>query len=276
MSEKLQNNSSVLELKVLGARGSMPVDGKEYIKYGGSTSCYRVRAGNEEIYLDAGSGIVKAKPESNTNITILLTHMHLDHIIGLPFFMALSQANRPVDIYSRKRSGLSAREAINRMISPPYWPLKIEGYPAAVKYHEIDDIVNKLKIGNVEVDMMEGTHPGGSTIYRLNYEGKSLVYATDFEHNPKGCDELIRFATDCDLLLYDAQYKEEEYEKYRGYGHSTPNAGLKVAAEANAKKILFVHHSPLRIDEELLEMEHSLTLQRKDVQFAKAGAEVLL
>ena len=276
MSEDLRNDNSTFKLEILGARGSMPVTSKEYMEYGGATSCYRVRIDDEEIYLDAGSGILKANPDSNTHITILLTHMHLDHIIGLPFFMALSQKNRIIDIYSRKRSGLNAREAINRMISPPYWPLKIENYPATVKYHDINDTSSKLKIGNIDIDMLEGTHPGGSTIYRLNHKGKSLVYATDFEHMPNGCDDLIHFASDCDLLLYDAQYKSEEYEKYKGYGHSTPEAGLNIAREANSKKILFIHHSPVRSDEELSEMELNLSLKSKYVQFAKAGSEIFI
>ncbi|MBR1859145.1 MAG: MBL fold metallo-hydrolase [Selenomonadaceae bacterium] len=274
MSEDFKN--PVFRLKILGARGSMPVNGKEYIKYGGATSCYKIRVDDEEIYLDAGSGILKANPEAHTHITILLTHMHLDHIIGLPFFVALTQKNRSIDIYSRNRSGLSAREAMNRIISPPYWPLKIENYPANVKYHEIDINSNNLKIGNVNIDIMEGTHPEGSTIYRLNYKGKSLVYATDFEHMPNGCDDLIRFASDCDLLLYDAQYKSEEYDKYKGYGHSTPEVGLEVAKEANAKRLLLVHHSPGRSDEELAEMESNLTLNNKNVQFAKVGVEIFI
>lgn len=276
MNEDLRNNNPIFRLEILGARGSMPVTGKEYMEYGGATSCYRVRVDDEEIYLDAGSGILKSKPDPNTHITILLTHMHLDHIIGLPFFMALSQKNRIIDIYSRKRSGLGVRDAINRMISPPYWPLKIEDYPAIIKYHDIDGNSSKLKIGNVDIDMMEGTHPGGSTIYRLNHKDKSLVYATDFEHTPKGCNNLIHFASDCDLLLYDAQYKSEEYEKYKGYGHSTPEAGLNVAKEANSKKLLFIHHSPARSDEELSKMERNLSLPNEYVQFAKAGSEIFI
>jgi len=256
------------KLTVLGTRGSMPVEGKIFEIYGGATSCYKVQAVNEEIYLDAGSGIVSALPKANSNITILLTHMHLDHLVGLPFFIALTQKDRPIEIYAAKRVGLMPKEAIDKLISNPFWPCKIEDYPAKVSFHLL---LKKFFIGEVEVDTLEGSHPKGSTIYRLTYNGKSIVYATDFEHNPEACQALADFAKGCDILLYDAQYTAAEYERYKGYGHSTPEEGIKVATAAGVKKLIFVHHAPLRNDEELAGLERKF-----GVQFAKAGDEFLL
>lgn len=256
------------KLTVLGTRGSVPVEGKDFEIYGGATSCYKVQADNEEIYLDAGSGIVSALPKANSNITILLTHMHLDHLVGLPFFIALTQKDRPIEIYAAKRVGLMPKEALDRVISNPFWPCKIEDYPAKVSFHLLPE---KFFIGEVEIDTLEGSHPKGSTIYRLTYNGKSIVYATDFEHNPEACAALADFAKGCDILLYDAQYTAEEYERYKGYGHSTPEEGIKVATAAGAKKLIFVHHAPLRNDKELAELERKF-----DVQFAKTGDEFLL
>ena len=263
-----------MKLTVLGVRGSMPIEGKKFEFYGGATSCFKIQAGNEEIYLDAGSGIVSAKPAPDSRITILLTHMHLDHIIGLPFFAALSQINRSVDIYAKERSGLNTQAAIDKLISPPFWPLKVGDYPANINFHDLPK--NIFHIGAVTVDFMEGNHLQGSTIFKLSYFGKSLVYATDFEHTPKSCAALANFSKGCDLLLYDAQYKEKEYDKYRGYGHSTPTAGLEVADKASSKKILFVHHDPRRIDEELQAMEREVIGQNKNAAFAKINDEILL
>lgn len=263
---------SSLKMTVLGTRGSVPVEGKEFAIYGGATSCYKIQAGNEEIYLDAGSGIANALPARDTRITILITHMHLDHLVGLPFFIALTHKDRPIDIYANKRAGLMPKEAIDRLISNPFWPCKIEDYPAKVSFHLLQE---KFSIGDIEIDTYDGSHPGGSTVYRLTRQGKSLVYATDFEHNPKACAELASFAKGCDLLLYDAQYTAEEYERYRGYGHSIPQEGIKVADAAKVSKLVFVHHTPLRSDAELAELERTFGREGK-ITFAKVGNEFVL
>lgn len=260
------------KLNVLGTRGSVPVEGKNFSVYGGATSCYKIHAGNEEIYLDAGSGIVSALPAPNSNITILLTHMHLDHLVGLPFFIALTQKDRPIDIYAAERVGLMPKEAIDRLISNPFWPCKIEDYPAKVTFHLLP---KKFSVGDVEVETLEGSHPKGSTIYRLTYRGKSIVHATDFEHNPEACAALADFAKGCDILLYDAQYTAAEYERYKGYGHSTPEEGIKVAEKASVKKLVFVHHAPLRNDDELAELEKIFGREGK-ITFAKFGDEFSL
>ena len=110
----------------------------------------------------------------------------------------------------------------------------------------------------------------------MTYQGKSLVYATDFEHTPESCAALAAFSKGCDLLLYDAQYTPEEYERYKGYGHSTTEEGFKVADKAGVKKLLFVHHAPWRIDNELMDMEREIATRHADVSFAKIGDEFSL
>lgn len=158
------------------------------------------------------------------------------------------------------------------MVSNPFCPCKIEDYPAQVSFNLLP---KKFFIGAVEIDTLEGSHPGGSTIYKLTYQGKSLVYATDFEHNPAACESLTNFAKGCDLLLYDAQYTAEEYERCKGYGHSTPEEGIKVAEKAAAKKTLFIHHTPWRTDKEFAQMEQTFG-RGNQISFVKINEEIFL
>ncbi|MBR3722394.1 MAG: MBL fold metallo-hydrolase [Selenomonadaceae bacterium] len=262
-----------IELSVLGTRGSMPGEGGIFSRYGGSTSCYLVKIGKEEIYLDAGSGIADAKPANDANITLLLTHMHIDHLVGLPFFRALTEKNRRINIYGAPRAGLTPAEGIERLMSPPFWPAKICDYPAQTEIHTLPTEGEfTFPIGKVNVRMIEGQHPNGSTIFRLDYSDKSLVYATDFEHNDESSEKLIAFAQNCDLLMYDGQYTDEEYTKYKGYGHSTPSVGISIAKKCGAKSLLLVHHAPWRTDKELDSIETDLQAEYGEwISLAKIG-----
>ena len=270
--------SPELQMNVLGARGSMPGEGSRFSRYGGSTSCYLVRAGREEIYLDAGSGIASAAPAEEADVSLLLTHMHIDHLVGLPFFRALIDKNRKVDIYAAPRAGLSPEAGIDRLISPPFWPARIHDYPAQTEIHILPtDGEYSFQIGEVNIRMMEGAHPDGSSIFRLTYGGKSLVYATDFEHGDESSGRLTDFAKNCDLLMYDAQYTNEEYERYKGYGHSTPAMGVEVATKCNANRLLLVHHAPWRTDEELGSWERDLRASYGEwVSLAKIGEKIFI
>lgn len=261
-----------LRLEVFGTRGSNPIFGDVYSKYGGSTSCYLVEANDgtkqEAIILDAGSGISNVKDLADyKQITILLSHPHLDHILGLPVFPYLGDKNRNIRIYLAKKCGLSAKEQIDTVFSQPYWPLKISDYPALV---EIMDMPESFDIGGVHVDTMDSNHPGGSTIIRLALGESKLIYATDYEHGePETERKLIEFSRDANLLLYDAQYMEDEYEKCRGYGHSTPEEGIKIKEKSGAKEIVFIHHSPEHNDLFLYESERRYT--ERAAHFAREG-----
>lgn len=258
-----------LFITFLGTRGSVPVSGKEFKIYGGATSCVRVLAGDEEIYLDAGSGIVQARPEADTHITVLFSHLHLDHVQGLPFFPALSVAGRPVALYAKDPEGMTGRETIDRLFSPPLWPCRIWDYPADVFFCPLPD---QLSIGSVEVTSMPSHHPGGAIIYRLAYRERSLVYATDFEHTGEKLNELVRFSQNADLLIYDGQYTQEEYEMRKGYGHSTAAVGLEIADAAHVKRLLITHHDPRHTDDWFFQMER----QDSRITYAKDGEEMVL
>lgn len=249
----------------------MPVSGKEYEIYGGGTSCYRICSSDndpEEIYLDAGNGIINARPKTGSHVSILFSHLHLDHVVGLPFFRGLTEKDRIIDLYAVTKDGMDVEKALDTLFSPPYWPCRIKDYPATVQYFSP---LKSFSIGAFQIQTLEISHPGSTTAYRLTQGGHSIVYATDYEHGGSSQQELIEFSKDADLLIYDGQYTQEEYPSHKGYGHSIPEIGLTVASQAGVKRILFTHFDPTHSDAFLTEWEARITQQAPTAAFAKVG-----
>ena len=255
------------KLTIFGARGSGPVSGKEFDKYGGDSSSYMIEAGGEKIFLDAGTGIMKTPKFDDMKISVLFSHLHIDHLIGLPFFWPLLDKDRTIDVYCVRRMQAPIKNQLNGLFVPPFWPCRIDDYKANVRYFEP---VFPFNIGEVVIDGMEGNHPGGSTIFKISYGNKSVVYMTDYEHDEKGfSEELKAFVKDADLLLYDATYTKDEYHGHEGYGHSYPEKGIELKDAASVKRMIFVHHSPDHTDEFMDNEIRKLT--RDDVSYAIAG-----
>ncbi len=268
-----------MKLTICGIRGSNPVFGKEYEKYGGSTSCYLIETDTQAVIVDAGTGIINVPQIDQQNIPILMTHSHVDHLIGLMTFKVLHDAHKNIDIYLAKREGLSPKKQIERLVSNPLWPCKIDDYPAKVAIKELKMADKELEFGDIKVFYMEADHPGGSTIYGFEIGGKKIVLVTDHEHrNEKKTKELADFAKESDLLLYDAQYTEEEYERHKGYGHSTPQAGIRLKELAAAKKLVFIHYLPSHTDSFIKGQEESIKKQysSKDISFGYEGEVITL
>lgn len=269
-----QNMEPGFRIEVYGTRGSNPIFGEPYAKYGGSTSCYAITATTEDsqeaIFLDAGSGMINAAGIENSNISIILSHSHLDHILGLMVFPYLNDEDKSITIYLASRNGLSAKAQIDALISKPLWPCNIDDYKAKVTIKDMPEIFN---IGAVHVETIESNHPGGSSIIRLSIDGKRFVYASDYEHGDEEKEkQLAEFSKDADLIFYDAQYTASEYPRYKGYGHSTPEEGIKLKEISGAKEIAFVHHSTKHNDlflyqEERKYLEHGAHFAREGEVF---------
>lgn len=263
--------NTVFQLKVLGARGSVPACGRDFAAFGGSTSCYLVQAGDKSVFLDAGSGILSAPVDFDVPPVILLSHLHLDHVLGLGMYARLSRKGLSTDIYVPAADDAAAEAALNGLYEPPYWPLTLKNYAGDVA---IRSLPTALTFGDLRIDTMEGFHPGGCRVFRLSYGGKSLVYATDQEPDEVGLSALAAFSENADLLLYDGQYTEEEYEKRRGFGHSTAQRGMQLMQVCSAKKLLIVHHDPNSTDAVLQQREAAIG--RSDVCYAKEGETIAL
>ena len=260
-----------MRVTVLGSRGSVPVCGSDFSVFGGNTSCYLVEAGDERIFLDAGSGLVNAPVRFSRAPVILLSHPHVDHLLGLGMYERISQPGTMTKLYVPARDAQEAQAVIERLYSPPLWPLGLDGYAGDL---QIEAMPKAMRIGEAAVETERGSHPGGSQLIKICHAGKVLVYATDFEHGEKASARLAQFSRDADLLLYDAQYGEGEYGAHRGFGHSTLEEGVALMDRAGVKKMMVVHHDPHSTDKVLLARERKLG--RTDIWFAREGAVIEL
>jgi len=256
-------NDSGMRLTVLGARGSIPVSGPQFALFGGSTSCYMVEAGGETIFLDAGTGLLSAPVNFSRPPVILLSHLHLDHVLGLGMYPRLLQAGAETRLMLPAADAQEARDTLARVFGPPYWPLTLTEYRGNV---DIAPLTPHFTVGAVEVDCLEGRHPGGCTVFRLRCGDESLVCATDYEPDDISFAALSDFCAGAGLILYDAQYTAEEYGSRAGFGHSTAEKGLELLEKSGAAQLLLVHHSPDARDEELLRRERAL-----QVHYAREG-----
>lgn len=263
-----------VRVRLLGVRGSMPVHGPSRAVFGGETSCVLYQAGDETVLLDVGTGLLwEGLPEalSQPRFTLLITHAHVDHIIGFPMFSPFFRPDCSCDIYLKTRDGRTAREQLETLMSPPLWPVPPGALRASLTFH---DIPPSFDIGGIRVDTMEVPHPGGATAYRLSWRETSVVYATDAELLSEDVPAFCRFAGGCGLLLLDAQYSEAEYRVSRGFGHMPVDWAAEVARRCGARQTVLVHHAPMRTDEQLLAWDQALRQKMAAIRFGRAGDEL--
>ena len=243
---------------VLGVRGSFPVTGRDFSEYGGNTSCFLVDLGGETVVLDAGSGLASlgagvSLPGGRRHIHILLSHLHLDHIMGLFSFPLLHNRLAEICLYGEARGDRTLRSQLSSVLGPPYWPLALDDFPARVQMRELAPGM-RLTLGDgVAVSTLRGNHPGNSLLYRLEGGGKTLVYALDCEMDGDMSAALTPFAQGADLLIWDAAFADDDL--IRGWGHSTWREGLALGRLAGVKRVLMTHYDQAYSDRFLAEQE---------------------
>lgn len=264
-------------VKLLGVRGAAPISGEKYTKYGGATSCVLVQIGGENILFDAGTGLLSIRKHlkhDEKSVHILLSHPHLDHLEGLPSCPLLFEKGVKTVVYATPHGELSAAQQVEALLSPPLWPVGLTAFAAALSFYDI--LSSSFFIGEVRVDTMSGSHPGGCTMFRLTYKGKSIVYATDFEQDMGANERLFDFAKDCNLFLCDGEYTQEEFLQKRGFGHSTWNFAAQTGASCGAVQTKIIHHSLFREDKDLDNMQESIPISYPNCSFARSGEEITL
>lgn len=269
----VEQNASVV---ILGARGSIPVSGRQFMAYGGATTCVLVRLGGQPVVLDAGTGLLSLPRflgEGENHVPLLLSHPHADHLLGLPMCPLLSRPGFRMDLYAARRGGLDGEGQVRALLSPPLWPVGPECLTSPPVFH---DLPGHMELGAVTVETMEGVHPGGVSLFRLTGGGRRVVFVTDCTLTEELLPALTDFARDCDLLLCDGQYSREEWPARSTFGHSTWQAAARLGAACGAGRVRVIHHDPGHTDEQLEAAGRELAAIHPDCGFGREGEEVLL
>lgn len=220
------------------------------MEFGGHTACVEIRCGERLFIIDAGTGIAALGMELGASapetIDILFSHLHLDHIGGLPFFKpALLGKDRVIRTYCGNLDGESAMDSLERLFAPPLFPVRLGQLPSRFEHvgFKAGECLTFEDGARVETHSLN--HPGGATGYRFNHKGHSVCYISDLEHSEPWPDpDLIAFVRNADLIIYDGMFSEDQYPSCRGWGHSTWQKGVELAQAASAEQLAIFHLYP--------------------------------
>jgi len=265
-----------MRARIWGCRGSIATPGPGTLRYGGNTSCVELRTRDRTvIVLDAGTGIrllgAALEADAPATIHLLLTHLHLDHLEGLPFFEPVWNEGTELHVWGPPSPVRSLEDRIARYVSPPLFPRRLAEMPARLSFHDVPG--EEWTIGSTRILAHPVTHPGPTVGYRLSEDGRSLAYIPD--HEPAlGLGDLAAMspewlsghalAEDVDVLLHDAQYSADEYRARVGWGHSKVDDAVTFALSAGARHLVLFHHDPLHGDSELEALLVSAAHRRGD------------
>lgn len=248
-------------IKFWGVRGSRPVPGPDTLKYGGNTPCVQVQIGEKLIILDAGTGICnlgKALMKKNGSLQgdIFFSHVHWDHIQGFPFFSPAYAKGSLFRLYGEPKNNTGFEEQMSAFMKNPYFPIKIDSIKEQIEMYDIRPGQEVCISPDIAVKAARNHHPDGSISYRIEHGGRSCCYVTDTEHYEEVDPILREFIRGADVVIYDANYTDEEYygrngqSPTKGWGHSTWREGVKLVEAAGAGRLVLFHHHTDRTDRE--------------------------
>jgi len=246
-----------------GVRGSIPTPGPDTVEIGGNTSCVEVRAGGHLLVFDGGTGIrllgQKLIKELPIEARIFFSHVHWDHIQGFPFFAPAFIPGNHIHLYGGNNVSRTLEETLAGQMDHPSFPVHLSEMGAKMNFYDlyegqVVELPSKDGTGVVRISNTRGNHPNGVWVYRVDHDGKSMVYATDTEHYSIVDPKLARISKGVDVLVYDAMYTPEEYAgevgggPKTGWGHSTFDEAVRLAEKAAVKKLVLFHHDPAQND----------------------------
>ena len=274
--------------KLYGVRGSYPIAPEAGTQIGGNTTCLLVRTRKQIIIFDAGSGLIKLgqnlipeilqhqeKSIEPFHITFIFTHTHSDHLLGFPFFAPLYMPNVHLHFYGPAILGVSFEAILRQWVAPQYYPVDMDEFRSKKSFKNVNENLLLYFTGDdpqpkschstttppdgavmVVRNMKYYFHPkDGSYVYRVEWNDKKLVLATDVEQYEGTDQRLVNFSKEADILIHDAQYTPDQYRNFAGYGHSSFTAACNAGKKADVKKLLLFHHHPGNTDDDLFRLE---------------------
>ncbi len=251
-----------MRARVWGCRGSLPAPGPETVRYGGNTSCVELQVDEgTTLVLDAGSGMRPLGHELAASgvpvIHVLLTHLHLDHLQGLAFFLPFWSDDVELHIWGPPSPSYSLAERVATYVSPPLFPVPLSEVPSRPLFHDVPE--EPWKIGSALVAGYPVVHQGPTMGFRVTADSRTLAYIPD--HEPSLGVDLHHLEPDwisgyqvahgADVLFHDSQYSQGEYASHTGWGHSSVDHALLFANAAQADRLVMFHHDPAHSDAEL-------------------------
>ncbi len=241
-----------MRIKFWGTRGTRPTPGRRTLRYGGNTTCLEVRdkEGNLLI-IDSGSGIAelgaKLGQDEPLQAHLLITHTHLDHIQGFPFFPPAFTQGTHLTIVGPAGSAKSLQAAFADQMDPAYFPVRLDHMPADLEFIERNP-GEMFEVGGLRITPQLLMHPIATFGYRIATDNEIALFK---QEQNGSMHELVEWCRDADLLVHDAQYSREEYRTHAGFGHSTFEEALSLAESANVQQLAFFHHDPLHSDSDV-------------------------
>jgi phosphoribosyl 1,2-cyclic phosphodiesterase len=241
-----------IHIRYWGVRGSIPVPGPQTVRYGGNTSCLEVHTDGHRIILDAGTGLARlgASLTQPERLTLILSHLHWDHIQGFPFFGPIYRKESQIDIYTGHSADVNLEGVLKGQMQEPNFPMNMEGLPAQFSFNEVHS-GEKFELPGTTVGTVALHHPNGATGFAFETGGKRFVHLTYHEHTPEYDESIITFCQGADILSLDTMYTPEQYPNHVGWGHSSWLHGTEIAKRADVRQLVLFHHNPIHDDDTL-------------------------